>query len=289
MPWRNESPAPANYRTRRGVICKRHGDSGARRKTGGWNVAARRQREAFGSALDWLEGQLRGQRSAVGRNAPLLPTLRLIYEELVAIEAEFPAVELNQGELVITTEPVTLEDIGFGPFQISLQLRRLDDEMPFLVTALEPNPAASCAETVHPHVHDRRLCPGQGRAAIQAALAEGRLYDFAVVVNQVLHTYGEGSAYVELRDWDGVRCHDCDSTVAEEDACTCTHCEKQVCGDCLICCGYCGDGYCGGCIDRCARCDEFSCSDCLARCDRCRRHVCASCRDGELCETCCEE
>ena len=255
----------------------------------GWEIASRRKRDSFISALDWLESQLRAQRAALDRSAPALPTLRLIYEELTAIEGEFPAVEWAEGELLITTEPVTLEGIKFGPFQIGLQLNRLSDEMPFSVTALEPNPAASCSDTVHPHVNSRKLCAGHGRAAISAALADGRLYDFAVVVNQILHTYGEGSAYVELRDWDGVRCHDCDSTVADEDTCTCSHCDERVCGDCLNSCGSCGDGYCGGCIDRCARCEEFSCSGCLTPCDRCRRYVCSSCREDELCETCRED
>ena len=41
-------------------------------------------------------------------------------------------------------------------------------------------------------------------SAIQAALAECRLHDFFLLVSQLLHTYGRGSAYVELDNWDGV-------------------------------------------------------------------------------------
>lgn len=255
-----------------------------------WSVAATRQRETLSRELEHLGSQVRSRLAACNTEQRReVPTLRLLYEELVATAAEFEGVELTEAELSITTDSVSLDEIELGRFQIRLHLDRLGNDMPYSVTALEPNPATSCSETTHPHVNAGRLCPGEGRSAINAALIEGRLFDFFTIVDRILHTYASGSAYVELDRWYGVSCHDCDSTIDEEDACTCTHCEERVCGDCLVCCGGCGDGYCSGCIERCGRCEEYACSGCLIRCDRCRHQVCGTCREDDLCETCREE
>ena len=35
--------------------------------------------------------------------------------------------------------------------------------------------------------------------------ADGRLFDFFVIVRQVLNTYNPHSAYISLEDWDGDR------------------------------------------------------------------------------------
>ena len=255
-----------------------------------WPTAATRQRETLARELEHLGHQVRSRLTACNaerRREP--PSLLLLYEELQTAADEFEDWQLNEAELAVTTEPITLDGIELGPFQIRLHLNRLGDDMPYSVTALEPNPAASCEETSHPHVSGGRLCPGEGRSAINAALVDGRLFDFFTIVDRILHTYAAGSAYVELDRWYGVSCHDCDSSINEEDACTCTNCDEKVCGDCLISCGGCGDGYCSGCIERCGRCEEYSCSGCLARCDRCRHHVCEACREDDLCETCREE
>ncbi len=44
-----------------------------------------------------------------------------------------------------------------------------------------------------------------------AALTEGRLLDFFMIVRQVLQTYSPDSPYVSLDDWYGRQCSDCDS------------------------------------------------------------------------------
>jgi hypothetical protein len=203
--------------------------------------------------LEHLGHQVRSRLAACNAEQRReVPSLRVLYDELMATAAEFEDWQLNAAEISVTTEPITLDEIELGPFQIRLHLDRLGNDVPYSVTALEPNPAASCEETTHPHVSGERLCP----------------------------------AYVELDRWYGVSCHDCDSSINEEDTCTCTNCDEKVCGDCLISCGGCGDGYCSGCIERCGRCEEYSCSGCLVRCAGCRHHVCEACREDDLCETC---
>ncbi len=256
----------------------------------GWTKAADCERDSLASTLEHLERCIRDLLVACRpKRDRSLPTLRLLYDELAAAEAEFGGVELEHSTITVTTEPITLEDVVLGPFQICLHLDRIGTDSPYTVAALEPNPAASSEETTHPHVSNERLCSGEGRSAINAALADGRLGDFFTIVNRILHTYTEGSAFVELDRWHGTPCHDCDCMLNEDEAGSCYHCEERVCGECLISCGGCGDGYCCGCIDRCARCEEHSCSGCLLRCRSCRRQVCAACREEDLCETCREE
>ncbi len=255
-----------------------------------WSLAAERERVALVAELESIERQVRHLAYDLkSERRPAVPSLRLLLEELQATAAEFGDLVWEEGEIGVTTDPVTLDDIELGRFQIRLQLDRVGTDAPYRVRALEPNPAASCSDTTHPHVNGERLCAGEGRGAIAAALAEGRLFDFFMIVNRILHTYALGSAYTELENWHGVSCQDCDSSIDADDACACTHCDQRVCGDCLCCCNGCGDGYCSGCIDRCYRCEEPTCSECLAACRHCRRNVCESCRDDGVCETCREE
>lgn len=255
-----------------------------------WPRAAAQQRDTLVRELEHLDREI-CNRLVTLRNESIstIPQLRLLYEELVAVDDEFEGLLLEEGALSITTEPITLDDVELGRFKVRLHLDRLGADTPYTVRALEPNPASSCSDTTHPHVNGEQLCSGEGRRALVAALTEGRLFDFFTIVDRILHTYAEGSAYVELDQWYGVRCHDCDATIDQEDACTCIRCEDRVCGDCLQSCSDCDNGLCSGCIDRCYRCEEYNCSHCLTTCSRCRHAVCGTCCEEGLCETCREE
>ena len=81
-------------------------------------------------------------------------------------------------------------------------------------------------------------------------MTECRFYDFFLLVSQVLHTYGRGSAYVELDDWSGVPCDDCGDSVDEDDRYYCHRCDATLCGSCSASCQGCGDSYCSGCLSR---------------------------------------
>lgn len=256
----------------------------------GWLAAADRQQQNFTAELERMLSRLQEilGRERRGDQRPL-PSVRLLYEELVAVSGEFGGFAVDEGGLSVVTEPIALEGIDLGPFAIRLETDSLHLEAPYRVRALEPNPAASCCDTTHPHVNGERLCAGEGRAAITAALEEGRLLDFFTVVDRILHTYAVGAAYVELSQWLGVPCHDCNGAVDENDRYTCERCDEPLCGDCLNCCDACSYGYCSACIERCAECEARSCSGCLSTCGRCRREVCEACREGTICNRCLEE
>jgi hypothetical protein len=120
-----------------------------------------------------------------------------LYDEFENVE-----IDLKKHEISVTTEPITLEGIFLGPFQIQLVWEKLGNSSPYSIKALDPHPAEANEDVTHPHVQDESLCEGEGRMAIQNSLREGRLGDFFLLVAQVLRTYGKGSAYIELNDWD---------------------------------------------------------------------------------------
>ena len=218
-------------------------------------------------------------------------TLGDLYQDLDALAEEFPAVriDLEQPQLSVTTEPVILEGIELGRFEIQLDWQRLCDDHPYRVVALDPNPAAANEDVTHPHVSGQLVCEGDGQAAIRRSLAEGRLYDFFLTVNRVLHTYAPGRAYVELDDWNGRPCQDCDSIVGEEDYCSCTQCEEILCCDCGSVCSFCDRLYCSGCTASCAVCESTTCRGCLQRCAACNQRVCPDCLTQTICNHCHED
>jgi hypothetical protein len=267
----------------------------ARRR--GWHGAANRLTEDLTGSLDDCRRQLetahRSLQSAPQADHP--SNASDIYRDILALHDEFDEVEIDLDEhtLSVTTNEIVLEGISFGRFEIKLDWRRLDRPPAYRVVALEPNPAARSDDITHPHVQDEQLCEGEGRRAVQTALAESRLYDFFVLVSQLLHTYGKGSAYVELAHWFGTPCEDCGECVDADERYCCQHCEITLCSGCAVPCAACGDYFCTGCLTKCAACGEEHCSSCLKTCNACRKRFCENCLEDALCVSChekrCEE
>ncbi|MBL9083331.1 MAG: hypothetical protein JNK76_16065 [Planctomycetales bacterium] len=252
-----------------------------------WRHACeQRWRQADGE-FDLLLSDLRALRHGLQlRRRTKLPQLVDLYAELVAAHEEFDGLAVDDSEIYVTTEPVTLEGVYLGPFEIRLNLVRLDEQEPYRIVAIEPHPAQTSSETTHPHVHYEKLCLGDGKAPVAAALAEGRLYDLFQLLRQILLTYGEGSAYVPLEAWHGTPCGECDATVDEDDLYLCRGCETSLCGDCVRVCD-CGAAHCHDCATSCSSCEETTCSRCLTACELCESEFCANCLTGEgLCHAC---
>jgi hypothetical protein len=155
------------------------------------------------------------------------------------------------------------------------------------VVALDPNPAAGDDGVTHPHVRNESLCEGEGRTAIRAALDQGRLGDFFLLVAQLLHTYARGSGFVELSNWDGTPCDSCGESLSEDDRSYCRNCDSTLCGSCTVPCQGCEQDYCANCLQPCAGCGGEHCDSCLATCPVCRKQFCADCREEKgLCHAC---
>lgn len=220
-----------------------------------------------------------------------LPGMKALLEELSQIQQEFCHVGFDNGEqlLSVTTEPIVLDGVYLGPFEIQLSLDKLCElyrEPAYRVIALEPHPAASAEEITHPHVTNDQLCEGDGYAAITAALEQGRLCDFFNLVSSILNTYNPDSPYVRLDDWRGVACCGCGYVTDDDDIFMCSFCSNQFCGDCCTYCRSCDESICNSCAKECQICQEPTCRNCAAKCTQCGLVCCPSCLEECLCVNC---
>jgi len=218
-----------------------------------------------------------------------IPPLRDIVAELEAAQQEFG--QLNwcskTGCVSVVTEPIELEGVELGEFEIMLEINRLADmdrDVPYRVVALDPHLAAGNESVTHPHVSDGRLCTGDASAAIRAALTTGRISDLFVLVRSVLTTYNPNSPYIRLEDWDGRPCHDCGCMMDEDDYYICERCEERFCSECSSYCRRCDASMCHGCLSVCAACDDLYCENCFQSCAECGERFCEGCLEG--CASC---
>ena len=256
-----------------------------------WDEAARRKTAEL---CDWLSDLQSAARNLATDLGPRLVPKRVsapaeIYRDLVALQQEPLAVEVDYeaAQVCVRTEPIELDSVALGRFEIRLDWREVRDPYEsYRVVALDPNPAACDDAVTHPHVRDERLCEGEGRTGIRRALAEGRLFDFFTIVDRLLHTYARGQAYVELDRWSGMRCSDCSSIVDDGDCSSCDRCEEMICCDCTNSCPHCQQICCASCLDRCPHCEELTCPGCLEHCSQCQVCVCPDCLTDQLCREC---
>jgi hypothetical protein len=258
-----------------------------------WHRAARRLMDDLRYEVNGCHSRLSGLLVLLRQQAesPELPAIKEIYQEILALREEYDDIDMDPktGEIRVTTEPIVLQDLRLGRFEIRLNWKSPSGESPYDVVALDPNPAASDSTVTHPHVQSKHLCEGDGRAAIRAALDQGRLGDFFQIVIRILSTYAEGSAYIELDQWDGEPCYECGGSVSEDERYYCARCANLLCDDCSTSCEHCGERYCSGCISACQICEGNYCSGCLENCSVCRRATCPNCLQDGLCEKCYEQ
>ena len=259
----------------------------------GWQLAAARLHRELRELLRRLAMELTAieRQFEPHRQECLTASVQDIYADLKALQQEFDEVSLDRrrGTISVTTEPIELEGVYLGTFEIRLALPEVttDGSRCYRVIATDPHPAATNASVTHPHVQDETVCEGDGRGPIAQALSDGRLFDFFVIVANLLRTYNSGSPYVSLEDWHGVECGDCGATVTADDSRSCEKCESEVCDDCSVRCPHCDSMCCGGCVRCCPGCDEHHCCDCLNACSRCESDHCPTClNENELCPDC---
>ncbi len=221
-----------------------------------------------------------------------IPSVKDIYEELIQTEREFGNLQYHrEGKLLaVTTEPIELDDVYLGEFEIQLHVPGLVEtrrSVTYRIIALDPHPAASNEGVTHPHVSDEGLCPGDAGAAITTALASGRICDFFTLVRAVLTNYNPDSPYVSLDKWSGVVCYDC-GYVTGGDVYWCNCCEHDFCEECVSYCRRCEESMCRGCLENCSVCEEPVCQGCITECPDCGRHLCRNCLDEQQC-LCIEE
>jgi len=257
-----------------------------------WDAAGTKLRHS----LLRLLSDFREQISEIEEEIKLLfkPTMRSslgnIYTELCVLDEEFNEVEFcfSHKQISVTTDDIQLEGIELGRFQIVLDWNSLNEPFPYSIEALDPNPAASCSSTTHPHIQSSRLCEGEGRVAIRSALEQGRFLDFFILIRQILETYNEDSPHVKLSDWHGINCNDCGHHMDEDDQYRCEQCDTNICGMCSGSCPNCYETNCSECNRKCVGCDDWYCPGCVDLCETCNEYFCKECLSNEKCKECLE-
>lgn len=214
-----------------------------------------------------------------------------VFLDLMAIHREFDELCFNAKEqlLSVVTKDIRLEDTFLGAFRIELHLDSLAASSNGLyeIVAVEPQASAPNDSVTHPHVEANRLCEGDAKPAIRMALQQGRLFDFFQIVEQVLNTYSSDSAYVQLSEWDGVRCNHCGYNSSLEDSRDCSKCDTSICDECVRECESCNDLFCGDCPEACDDCCDVICKSCTTTCEGCAEIFCNNCiNENERCQPC---
>ncbi len=225
----------------------------------------------------------------VERTSPRFASVQDIHADLVALEEEFPNVEidLRANALSAITEPIVLEGVDLGRFEIRLDWDDLGESSPYGVTALDADELGGPgSEFPHPHVRGETLCEGEGMRSIACALRTGRLLDFFEIVRQILQTYNSGSAYVQMARWHGRECKDCGDAATADESTACERCGRDLCLACSVTCGACRGDCCADCRGECAACDEPLCDRCAVWCDDCDGRFCPDCLTDGACASC---
>jgi len=259
-----------------------------------WLYSAQTCCSSIGRSAEDMSYYLSRLKQLADKPVQEVPKLSAIFEELKQLQQEFGQIDFNKetNTLSVITEPITLQEVYLGPFEIKLELNRLSDfyrSSPYYCVALDPHPAATSEEVTHPHVSNDKLCEGEGYPAIRAALEQGRLCDFFTIVRGILNTYSPDSPYVRLDEWDGTACYDCGHVVDNENSYWCTFCDQSFCEDCSSSCRSCNETVCNSCSQLCAYCEESVCPNCIEECSKCKRLYCSSCLEEGLCPNCKEE
>lgn len=242
--------------------------------------------------LDDLSYSLKKFQEIINIDEPKVPRLSDIISELSQLEQELGEYQfsLKDKTISVITEPITLEDVSLGPFEIRLLIDRIGSlysDAPYKIIALEPNPAGSDDSITHPHVSSEKLCEGDGHTAIRCAIEQGRFCDFFTLVTGVLKTYNSDSPYIRLDDWEGSSCYDCGCTISGDEGYYCEYCDHEFCEQCSSCCEKCGNTICLGCAYQCPSCEEPVCINCTAKCKDCGELYCKDCLTKQgLCHDC---
>jgi hypothetical protein len=262
----------------------------------GWHLAAERLQRDLLETLRRLQEELTCTLHQFERNqhSTNSVSIRDLYADLLGLTLEFEDVKFAARDetLSVTTEPIELESVYLGSFEICLEVGdwSKDASPDYRVIAKEPQSATANEDVTHPHVQHEILCEGEGRNPLRQAWEQGRLYDFFLIVANLLRTYNPASPYVTLEDWFGVECSDCRGNVPYDDQRSCDHCESLVCEECFDRCLECSDGLCSECATCCPACNEKYCEACMSSCDSCHTPLCPECLDNkERCSSCHEQ
>ena len=259
----------------------------------GWKAAELQINEDRRRQLVQIRENADVELSLVRKTEPFKVNESELFRDLLAINEDFAMVDFDAkaNRLSVTTKDISLEDFGFGAFNIVLHLDSLTTSSSrkayYEVIALDANRPSSNDDVTHPHIQDDRLCEGDAQPTIKLALQQGRLLDFFQIVEQVLGTYNAASAYVTLREWEGSTCNHCGYSADADESRECGGCEAFICDSCIYQCRDCEEAFCGNCEHACGGCLESFCKSCVSTWSDCHERFCSDClTEDERCTDC---
>lgn len=258
-----------------------------------WFSAGARLRRRIQLVLRDIELEVSELAGQFARPSGVPLSCDFIFGELRQLSAEFGDVKIDRlaCTVTVTTEPITLEGIPLGRFEIRLLVTDMEGGDParcLRIVALDPNPAACADDVTHPHVQGEHLCTGDATLPMRAAIQDGRICDLLLLVRSVLTTYNADSPFIRLAQWDGRPCADCDHILGDEENHYCDGCDRDYCESCISWCRRCDVSRCRACLGSCAICDESCCYGCLVNCSACGLACCEECLIDGCCNPCLE-
>ena len=100
-------------------------------------------------------------------------------------------------------------------------------------------------------------------------------WTFFQIVDQILHTYNGGSAYVALDEWQGISCTACGEYVNDDERTSCSRTCDPLCYECAVTCPDCDQDFAPDLVERCEKCEESFCDRCLdeGMCHACQKET----------------
>jgi len=249
----------------------------------GWLAAAESLHYPIGFRISCLQAELRLLTQRMQQMSLPLTTISAaeIYRDLVALEAEFPAVsfDFENSRLKVQTEEIVLEGLPLGAFQFSWNWTQLGTDRDLLVHALRPCRPYDRDDVTHPHISSDEFCVGEAAQPLECALGSGRLLDYFLILRQTLQTYNSESAFVEIPFWFQRRCQGCNDSLPRDDESFCSACQEILCSECLQHCSNCDDEACSSCLDYCPVCDRGFCPFCRPAGGLTKEQPCESCQE----------
>lgn len=232
------------------------------------------------------------EKSKIASRNKVIPPLSLknIMEEVRVVSKRWKKAEFRDGILSVLIEKVTLShentEIQFGSFRIDLNT---DNPMgDIIISSIDE--IVSYQGHVHPHVDNSVLCEGDGIDLLREALSRGRIEDYFGIVESILRTYNDDSAYTKLGEWyesdeDTFYCESCETNRPNDMSQYCNYCEREGCFNCLegSSCSDCGEWKCDKCLVRCNECSNSTCQECCYSCVGCGDSLCLECLKKCLC------
>jgi len=182
------------------------------------------------------------------------------------IEQEKVMIHRSYKTVFITTEPIVIENINLGAFEIHVR-PRVDSTAE--AYALNPNPAISNPVVTHPNVKNNTVCLGEGKDAYNKAVMEGRLCDALQIALSVVRNYGWRNPYLSISEWFGVNCGFCGHLNTPNRTFQCIDCKVKGCKTCAY----------TGTARRCYECHEYRLANPPDECYRCSREAHNECPD----------